>query len=323
MRIKREKVEERIVLNRWKRRVTAVLFLLCIWMAIPYSALSLGQPDLTLPCELVLQQTDPVDGTPFRDIGFTIYRIAYMRSESETWQYDYTESFAGNGMPLQPSAEGFAEHLAAFAGNNGLTGMSKESDEGGTVRFSDPDAGLYLIVQHRSSAGYYAARPFLVSLPMQTADGSDWIYSVHAEPKTAPVPTVPQTMSFSVIKRWEDADHGDRPDHVSVALCRDGIPVETVSLSKQTDWTCTWHALDAAHVWSVAEVDVPKGYAVQYEIDSDRVSIINIKTEMPTPTPKPPLVQTGFRTRALLYAGTAGLVLLLIGSLAIVGKRKP
>lgn len=91
---------------------------------------------------------------------------------------------------------------------------------------------------------------------------------------------------LTVHKVWDDNGNPERPDSVDVRLLRDGRLFETVSLSKENQWTFTWDGLDDQYSWTVEEETV-KGYEVSYKIKDNTVFIINHNDYIPVPAPKP------------------------------------
>ena len=93
--------------------------------------------------------------------------------------------------------------------------------------------------------------------------------SKHMEATVTNAP-LPETVSVSVEKAWDDAGDRDglRPSSVSVQLLADGAPVgDPVTIDADGGWAHTWEGLlkygDDGHevAYSVEEVAVPEGYA--------------------------------------------------------------
>ena len=63
-----------------------------------------------------------------------------------------------------------------------------------------------------------------------------------------------------VEKQWILDDGREMPERVTAVLLRDGAPYETVTLSAENGWQYSWTGLDAAHIWTVEERDVPAGF---------------------------------------------------------------
>ena len=72
-----------------------------------------------------------------------------------------------------------------------------------------------------------------------------------------------QDVTVSVTKKWADGDkpaNVSHPTSVQVALYRDGVKYQTVTLSASNNWSYTWDDLTDEYTWSVDEPTVPSGY---------------------------------------------------------------
>ena len=73
----------------------------------------------------------------------------------------------------------------------------------------------------------------------------------------------------SVAKSWIDENNRDgiRPASVEITLLRNGIPMDTVTLSQRNGWKHTWTDLDVhygegkTNIYTVVELPIPYGYA--------------------------------------------------------------
>ena len=77
----------------------------------------------------------------------------------------------------------------------------------------------------------------------------------------------PEKTSYTVIKRWEDANDQDgiRPDSINIALLANGEEVEEIELTSEKGWTHTFSNLDKYSSgeiieYSVKEITVINGY---------------------------------------------------------------
>ena len=94
----------------------------------------------------------------------------------------------------------------------------------------------------------------------------DWVFVIEA--KDDPV-------SIAVTKVWDDGGAADRPSFCVVELRNSGEPVERRTLNASNAWTYRWDGLDFEGDWSVAEVDVPSGYAPSYSVRGEWVTVTN------------------------------------------------
>ncbi|MCW6653666.1 Cna B-type domain-containing protein [Aerococcaceae bacterium NML210727] len=101
----------------------------------------------------------------------------------------------------------------------------------------------------------------------------------------------PETTSFTVVKRWEDADNQDgiRPERVTVALVANGKEIEQVTLTVENNWTHQWTNLPKYNngveiKYEAKEVGAYKGYITQAVHDSRTRMTIITNTHTPEVT---------------------------------------
>lgn len=101
-----------------------------------------------------------------------------------------TDAFADekdlvNGLTADNAAD-TAKQIYAYAQTNKIAGTSQEVDVDGKVQFSNLAAGLYLIWNSKTPAGYQTIDPFLVTVPVKNVDAQgnvSFVYDVDASPK--------------------------------------------------------------------------------------------------------------------------------------------
>lgn len=124
----------------------------------------------------------------------TMYRVGEIFEDDGNYGFRPAGDFTDCGESFEDlySPE-LAQNLTDFALSNQFSGQTKEIGQDGTVRFSDLELGLYLIVQEQAAEGFSESSPFLISVPKQEAGA--YIYEVDASPKVEliPAPTVPPT----------------------------------------------------------------------------------------------------------------------------------
>ena len=109
------------------------------------------------------------------------------------------------------------------------------------------------------------------------------------------------TTSITVTKLWLDDNdqRGLRPDYITAALFANGTQLgDVVILSEENQWSYTWEKLyinedGAPIVYSVRELDVPKGYTPgfmrQVQADGSILwTLVNMATRTPVPRPTEP-----------------------------------
>ena len=255
---------------------------------------------------------------PEDTIGGTLelFRVADAVTVDSALSFVLTADFAGSGVSLADvNASGLPQQLAAYAQNNSLTGTSVQADKNGVIAFTGLSTGLYLVTQSQAVEGYYPVAPFLVSMPMYSAEQGGWIYTIEAGPKVQRPSQEP--VSLTVVKKWKDNDYG-RPAALTVKLLRDGKVDSTVNLTAKDDWKHTWTGLDANYRWTVEEV-VPNGYQARYSTYGQTVTITNTASWYVPPTNE--LKQTGQLNWPVPVLLCAGLSLLALGCVLLRKER--
>ncbi len=260
--------------------------------------------------------------------NFRVYQIGTISDESPTLTYKLTDAFRDCGTAIDDlEADGLAAHLSAYADEHQISGNAVNSDADGTAKTDGLQVGLYLVVQNEAVSGYYAISPFLVSVPMTSADGSEWIYDIEASPKTQTRTDINEK-NLTVKKIWKDGNSTTRPKEITAALLQDGKEVETVKLNASNSWSYSWKKLSSASSWSVVEKQVPSGYTASYRTGDSQIVITNSKPGSPTtPSGDRPktqkdttLLQTGQLIWPIPVLLGVGLILIVIG--LIFRKRK-
>lgn len=161
------------------------------------------------------------------------------------------------------------------------TGFTENIDEVGSnalgeAKFTDLDAGIYLVVGSsvEVSGILYTPKPALIRIPGHDMEGAlvkDVVASVKYDRLVLP----PEPVSRTVKKVWDDGDSADRPESVTVQLLKDGEKYDEQVLSAANNWAYTWEELEAAADWSVVEIEVPEGYTVSVSLEDTEFTITN------------------------------------------------
>lgn len=161
------------------------LFLICA-VALPVAANNV--PDLTKTGSIHISMQ--YDGNPVSGGEFALYRVGEIQESDGNYRFELTDPFDSSNVTLE-NVHAFetAKKLSDYALRNGIDGQRKKIGKNGTVDFEDLQTGLYLLTQRKAAQGYDKVSPFLVSLPMRSAD--DYIYQVDASPKVSPLHTKP------------------------------------------------------------------------------------------------------------------------------------
>lgn len=129
--------------------------------------------------------------------------------------------------------------------------------------------------------------------------------------------------SFTVEKKWSDGNENHMRESVTVQLYRNGEPYSftmfgrviddgRVELSAANGWQHTWRGLDTGYKWTVAELNVPKGYVSTVNYYGGSAIITNTAVSAGLP-------QTG--DAQMPYIG-AGLVLAAMAIVVIIAGKK-
>lgn len=135
--------------------------------------------------------------------------------------------------------------------------------------------------------------------------------------------SLPLSESLSVEKRWSDGNENHMRESVTVQLYRNGEPYSftmfgrvvddgRVELSAANRWQHTWRGLDTGYKWTVAELNVPKGYVSTVNYYGGSAIITNTAASAGLP-------QTGDAQTP--YIG-AGLVLAAMAIVVIIAGKK-
>ncbi len=118
----------------------------------------------------------PTGAEPLKGAGFTLYQVvdkggmeAYYKADPKDLP-DVSEYVEPDGT--------IKKAYSSNATREGLT------DKNGTATFSGLDLGFYVVIETTvPDAVTTPMKPFLLSVPMTTTDGSDWLYDIHVYPK--------------------------------------------------------------------------------------------------------------------------------------------
>lgn len=306
-----------------KRRMGLIAALLCICL-LPFYASAASTTDAKVPvspnadCALTISYC--YEDTAFADLPVRLYKIAEV---SENYQYTLLPAYTASGVVLN-GIETQREWNVVLATLESyiLAGDLQEdktavTNETGKVSFTGLETGLYLVSGVAVSQGepLCAFDATLVSLPGLNGNGV-WEYDVSISAKPA-ILQPDQELYYQVIKLWKQDAAADRPQSIAVTIFRNGESYETVTLSRENQWSYTWLAKDDGTSWTVAEQNVPDGYVMTLEQKDTTFVITNTGSAPPSDTPT-----TGDSSNVLLYI----ILMILSGSLLIVlgvtGKRK-
>lgn len=175
----------------WRKNIASVLAGVLLAVSMPFTAQAVGEAlDTSRKGSVTVTLTAQKTGKPVAGGKMTIYQIADLqKDENKGYYYSMVGAFAESGVQIQPTGQDqAAEALAVYASQQNLTGETQSVDNSGTVKFSDLELGIYLLVQTENASGWYPVSSFLVSVPMQVNGDGNWVYDLNASPKVEAKP---------------------------------------------------------------------------------------------------------------------------------------
>ena len=118
----------------------------------------------------------PVGAKALEGAGFTIYKVADVKDLEKYYSTNPTEL---------PSVGEYTENgkiKTEYEDNK--VGSQITTNTNGIAAFENLELGFYVVVETKTPDKVTTAvEPFLVSVPMTTTDGDNWLYDVHVYPK--------------------------------------------------------------------------------------------------------------------------------------------
>lgn len=236
-----------------------------------------------------------------------IYRIADAVVQDDTVSYELREDFRDLGISADKlTEEDSVNAVTEQIKKNNVSGIKGLTDSSGNVSFEGLSVGVYCVMQTKSVSEYSDCMPFVISIPV-LSDGV-YIYDVDATPKTS----VEKLINITVELVWNDDKPSESHPPIRVDLIRDGIIVDTVILYEENGWTHTWIKYPSSDKWEVIQRDIPDGYSVKYDKETNHFILINSNK----------LIQTGQLNWPIPVLAVAGLVLVMIGWVLLIRKGK-
>lgn len=166
--------------------VIIMMTVLLLGTGYPISALAaVNVPDLNKTGSISVTLMDKKNDRNVTDGELTLYKVASAVSEDGSYTYAYVNGWEGCGIPLENLEDSELAGKLESRLPDTEKGITKALDTKGSVVYTDLSAGLYLLVQTKTSAGYEKIESFLVSVPLNM-DG-EWVYDVDASPKVGNV----------------------------------------------------------------------------------------------------------------------------------------
>ena len=133
------------------------------------------------------------------------------------------------------------------------------------------------------------------------------MYDINASPKT----DVAKLTDITIEKVWNTDASTKAADSVTVQLLRDGVVVETATLSEQNNWRIIYSDMPESDAYSIVEVNVPKGFTATYSQSGYVFTVTNSAS----------LIQTGQLIWPIPILAMAGLCLITIGASVLKKTR--
>ena len=135
-----------------------------------------GTPDTKGTGETSDADKVPSDAKALEGAGFTIYKVADVN--------DLTTYYSANPTDL-PSVNTYVENgKIKSAYSTSQVGEEVKTNAKGIAEFKTLDLGFYVVVETTTPDKVTTpVDPFIVSVPMTTKDGDNWLYDVHVYPK--------------------------------------------------------------------------------------------------------------------------------------------
>ena len=120
----------------------------------------------------------PSDAKELAGAGFTIYKVADVN--------DLKDYYSANPSELPAIGTYVTDGKINSQYENNKVGEEKKTDAKGEAVFSDLELGFYVVIETTTPDKVTTpVSPFIVSIPMTTSDGDNWLYDVHVYPKNA------------------------------------------------------------------------------------------------------------------------------------------
>lgn len=238
----------------------------------------------------------PSDAKALEGAGFTIYKVANID--------DLAKYYNANPESL-PSVDDYLTDGEINASKVLETKSEVKTDNAGIAKFDNLALGFYVVVETTTPDKVTTpVKPFIVSVPMTTKDGDNWLYDVHVYPKnkttyggvtlekTGKDGTKLEGVTFILQKQngssWVNVTKNENTgDDLTLKTDKDGrITVEGLSQGKyrfiETDrGTNNGYIMDGATVY---EFTVTADGKIVYDGKTENNIIITVKNEKPDMT---------------------------------------
>lgn len=118
----------------------------------------------------------PTGAEPLKGAGFTLYKVVNEAG---------MEAYYNTNPTSLPAVDTYVKRDGTIKSEYASGATAQETtDDNGTATFSGLELGFYVVIETTvPDAVTTPMDPFLLSVPMTTADGTDWLYDIHVYPK--------------------------------------------------------------------------------------------------------------------------------------------
>lgn len=163
-----------------KKRFLALIMVLSLICGMSVTVYAYEVPDVSKQGSISINMIYDQETVPGGEM--TLYQVGEINEEDGNYSFVLTGEFTDCKASLDDiQSVQLAKDLAAYANDNGITGITGKINDNGQVCFTDLQLGLYLAVQSKAADGYSKADAFLVSIPMN--ENGTYLYDVDASPK--------------------------------------------------------------------------------------------------------------------------------------------
>lgn len=299
------------------KRMLCILFLSAVLLAPCRTSLCYGAPADSEAASLSIIYRH--GERAFEGLEIKIYRVAELHVDG-TYSLcgafgDYPVSIYG--ITSASEWKSVTSTLASYAVSDGIEAdFTAVTNSEGSVTFEDIPHGMYLVseVTAEGESETFSFEQFISLIPRPAEDGT-YEHNVTAIPKYEHVSWEDNSIELKVVKLWRDEDSKNRPDSVSVEILKNGVSVETVTLSAENNWSYRWDAANDGSVWTAVERSVPDGYTVTSVKDGGTFVITNTLEES-AQTP-PQTNDTTHLTLYILILSVSGVLLIILAAVLL------
>lgn len=285
------------------RKILA-FFLTALWIIACGITVSAEEFDPGKTGSVSVTLTEQHEETPIAGAQLSVYYIATVGINTNgKLSYTLTEEFAELGLAIDDPE--LAAKLDAYLSENEVPATKLRTDENGTASCEELPLGLYFIRQTNTVEGFAPCTPFLVTVPMENANG--YVYAVNASPKTE----VAKLTSITIKKVWNTDASARAADSVTVQLLRNGKVVQTATLNESNNWQVTYTGMPESDAYTIQEVNIPKGFTATYKQNAYVFTVTNTAT----------LIQTGQLIWPIPVLAFIGVLLMAAGIVLMQKKR--